>query len=179
MVGRGTRSAIERAEIGNSQPKAARASALPDSHRGASRAAGQTDGRYLEITNRHTTTPAPCGAGRPRSRSGLHDTAPADRRGRSPGGVSPDEQGERRRNRWGDSASVCRAPRRAPAGPARAPTQWAPPGTTGRAGLARKSGWGPTPDRQADVRGQDCPASGGDAVGSDLRARLLRRLLWL
>src|SRR5690348_7944387 len=31
MVGLGTRSAIERAESGNSQPKAARASALPDS----------------------------------------------------------------------------------------------------------------------------------------------------
>jgi hypothetical protein len=31
MVGLGTRSIIERVEIGNSQPKAARASALPDS----------------------------------------------------------------------------------------------------------------------------------------------------
>jgi len=31
MVGLGTRSAIERAESGNSQPKTARASALPDS----------------------------------------------------------------------------------------------------------------------------------------------------
>ena len=30
MAGLGTRSAIERAESGNSQPKAARASALPD-----------------------------------------------------------------------------------------------------------------------------------------------------
>jgi hypothetical protein len=30
MVGLGTRSAIERAEIGNSRPKVARASALPD-----------------------------------------------------------------------------------------------------------------------------------------------------
>ena len=30
MVGRGTRSTIERVEIGNSRPKAARASALPD-----------------------------------------------------------------------------------------------------------------------------------------------------
>src|SRR5215510_15606885 len=33
MVGLGTRSAIERAEIGNSRPKAARASALPDGAR--------------------------------------------------------------------------------------------------------------------------------------------------
>jgi hypothetical protein len=31
MVGLGTRSTIERVEIGNSRPKAARASALPDS----------------------------------------------------------------------------------------------------------------------------------------------------
>ena len=33
MVGLGTRSTIERVEIGNSQPKAARASALPDAQR--------------------------------------------------------------------------------------------------------------------------------------------------
>jgi len=31
MVGLGTRSTIERVEIGNSRPKVARASALPDS----------------------------------------------------------------------------------------------------------------------------------------------------
>jgi hypothetical protein len=35
MAGLGTRSAIERAEIGNSRPKAARASALPDRRRRA------------------------------------------------------------------------------------------------------------------------------------------------
>jgi hypothetical protein len=34
MVGLGTRTTIERVEIGNSQPKAARASALPDSSKG-------------------------------------------------------------------------------------------------------------------------------------------------
>jgi hypothetical protein len=33
MVGLGTRSTIERVEIGNSRPKAARASALPDAQR--------------------------------------------------------------------------------------------------------------------------------------------------
>ena len=33
MVGLGTRSTIERVEIGNSRPKAARASALPDGAR--------------------------------------------------------------------------------------------------------------------------------------------------
>src|SRR5262249_6008487 len=37
MVGRGTRSAIERAESGNSRPKAARASALADRRRRAER----------------------------------------------------------------------------------------------------------------------------------------------
>ena len=31
--------------------------------------------RYLEITNRHTKTPAPCSAGRPRSRAGVYDLA--------------------------------------------------------------------------------------------------------
>jgi len=36
MVGLGTRSTIERVEIGNSRPKVARASALPD-RRGAGR----------------------------------------------------------------------------------------------------------------------------------------------
>jgi hypothetical protein len=40
MVGLGTRSAIERAESGNSQPKTARASALPDRRRRAERASG-------------------------------------------------------------------------------------------------------------------------------------------
>jgi hypothetical protein len=35
MVGLGTRSTIERVESGNSQPKAARASALPDGQRTA------------------------------------------------------------------------------------------------------------------------------------------------
>src|SRR5262249_29487419 len=40
MAGLGTRSAIERAEIGNSQPKAARASALPDRRRRAGRSSG-------------------------------------------------------------------------------------------------------------------------------------------
>jgi hypothetical protein len=38
MVGLGTRSAIERAEIGNSQPKAVRARALPDRRRRAEHA---------------------------------------------------------------------------------------------------------------------------------------------
>jgi hypothetical protein len=73
MVGRGTRSAIERAESGNSQPKTARASALPDRQRRASRGAGQTDGRALESTNRHSPTAAPGGAGRPRSGPGVPD----------------------------------------------------------------------------------------------------------
>jgi hypothetical protein len=63
MVGRGTRSAIERAEIGNSQPKAARASALPDRRRRASRAAGGTDGRDAGLTNRIHETPENCATG--------------------------------------------------------------------------------------------------------------------
>src|SRR5215831_8632162 len=40
MVGLGTRSIIERVESGNSRPKAARASALPDRRRRAERASG-------------------------------------------------------------------------------------------------------------------------------------------
>ena len=42
MVGLGTRSTIERVEIGNSRPKVARASALPDSHAVWSANAAQT-----------------------------------------------------------------------------------------------------------------------------------------
>jgi hypothetical protein len=41
MVGLGTRSTIERVEIGNSRPKVARASALPDRRRRAERAVGR------------------------------------------------------------------------------------------------------------------------------------------
>ena len=47
--------------------------------RRAARSAGQHDGRDREITNRHTTTPAECGAGRPRARSGLDDPGPPER----------------------------------------------------------------------------------------------------
>jgi len=46
--------------------------------RRASRGTGQTDGRYLESPNRHTKTPAPCGAGRPRPRSGGHHPGAPD-----------------------------------------------------------------------------------------------------
>jgi hypothetical protein len=46
--------------------------------RRASRAAGKTDGRYLEITNRHPTTPADGGAGRPRSPRRLYDAGAPD-----------------------------------------------------------------------------------------------------
>ena len=49
-------------KVGNSGPQDPR----EGRQRRASRGAGQTDGRDREITNRHTKTPAPCGAGRPR-----------------------------------------------------------------------------------------------------------------
>jgi hypothetical protein len=45
--------------------------------------------------------------------------------------------------------------------------------------LDREGGRGKPSDRQAGVRGQDRPESGGDAAGSDLRAGLSRQLVWL
>src|SRR5262245_8305825 len=95
MVGLGTRSAIERAESGNSQPKAARASALPDRQCRASRSTTQTDGRCCEITNCHTKPPAHCTTGRPGARSCVHATRPPDQCRLPTGGVSPDEQRKR------------------------------------------------------------------------------------
>jgi hypothetical protein len=74
-------------KVGNAGP--------PDPREGrrrrAARGAGQKDGRDLESTNRHPTTPAQCGAGRPRSRSRVDDVGPPDRRRLSPGGVVPHE----------------------------------------------------------------------------------------
>ena len=61
-------------KVGNGGPKAP----LEGRQRRAARGAGQTDGRDVEITNRPTTTPAPCGAGRPRSGPGVHDPGPPD-----------------------------------------------------------------------------------------------------
>jgi Reverse transcriptase (RNA-dependent DNA polymerase) len=61
----------------------------------ASRSTGRIDGRYLEITNCHTKTPADCSTGRPRARSRVHDTRPPDQCRLPTGGVSPDEQGKR------------------------------------------------------------------------------------
>ena len=57
--------------------------------RRASRLAGEHAGRDVEITNRHPTTPAECGAGRPRSRLGLDDPGPPERRGLPARGLSP------------------------------------------------------------------------------------------
>jgi len=61
MVGLGTRTTIERGEIGNSQPKAARASALPDRRRRAECPMGGNQGRDSELTNPDTRTPVDCG----------------------------------------------------------------------------------------------------------------------
>src|SRR2546427_8294729 len=41
--------------------------------------------------------------------------------------------------------------------------------TASGASLARQGGWKETTDRQAHVRGQDCPAGCGHAVGSEDR----------
>ena len=61
-------------KVGNCGPRDPR----EGRHRRASRGVGQTDGRSLALTNRPTTTPAPCGAGRPRSGPGVHDPGPPD-----------------------------------------------------------------------------------------------------
>src|SRR5215813_3255602 len=153
MVGLGTRSAIERAESGNSRPKAARASALPDRRCRASRSAGESDGRDREITNRHTTTPADGGAGRPRSRPRLYAAGPPDGQRLSARGVAPDAQGERPRARWGDGAAVCRTPRREPGRPVRAPAKRTLAGASSRTRLARKGRGETATDWAAAMRG--------------------------
>jgi len=84
--------------------------------RRAARGAGQHDGRDGEITHRHTTTPAPCGAGRPGAAPGLHDPRVPHCHRLAAGGIPAHEQGEWRRDRWRDGAAVGRTPRRDPAG---------------------------------------------------------------
>ena len=74
-------------KVGNSGPQDPR----EGRRRRASRCAGQKDGRDRAITNRHTTTPGPGGAGRPRSRSRVDAVGLPDRRRLSPGGVPPHE----------------------------------------------------------------------------------------
>jgi len=147
--------------------------------RRASRGAGRHAGRALAITTRHTTTPADGGPGRPRSPGGLDDPGPPARCGLSARRVAPYEPVQRRGHRWGHGAARCRPPRRPPARLARASTPWTLSGSARGACLDRAGRWGPAPDRQADVRGQHRPASGGEAVGSDRRARWLRRLVGL
>jgi hypothetical protein len=147
--------------------------------RRASRGAGQTDGSYREITTRHPTTPAPCGAGRPRSGPGVYAPGPPDCARRSAGGVPANEPVEGRRDRWGDGAAVARAPGRARARPARATTQRPLSGSTRRARLDGESRRGAASDGEANVRGEEGPKSGGDAAGSNLGARRLRRLVGL
>src|SRR2546430_1032494 len=68
------------------------------------------DGRYREITDRHTPTPADGGASRPRSGPGVHDPGLPDCSRLAAGGISPTEYVECRRDRWGDGTSVCRTP---------------------------------------------------------------------
>src|SRR6266571_8235287 len=110
---------------------------------------------------------------------GTYNVGPPDRRRLPSGGIPPHEQVERSGHRWGDGEAVCRTPRRKPARPARASTQWGLPGAARRARVAREGRWGPAPDWETDVRGQDGPKSGSDAVGSDIRAGLSGQLLWL
>jgi hypothetical protein len=96
-VGRQSEHSIVPTKVGNHGPR--------DPREGrrcrASRSAGETDGRDLEIPNRHTTTPADCGAGRPRSRPRLDDAGPPEGQRCSARGVSPDEQGERSQGSMG------------------------------------------------------------------------------
>src|SRR5215813_2297793 len=90
MVGLGTRSAIERAESGNSQPKAARASALPDRQRRASRFSGRTYGRDSGLTNRIHETPENCATSPTLSGDGVQQRVALDRPGVLTGSLSPD-----------------------------------------------------------------------------------------
>ena len=51
---------------------------LEGRRRRAARGAARTDGRYLEITNRHSKTSAPCGASRPRFPAGVYHPGSPD-----------------------------------------------------------------------------------------------------
>jgi hypothetical protein len=135
------------AKVGNRGPRDPR----EGRRRRASRSAGENDGRDLEITNRHPTTPAHGGAGRPRGRSCVDNGGPPDRRRLPSGGLPPHAQVERRGHRWGDGEAVGRTPRRQPARPARASTPWVRPGAARRARVAGEGGGGPAPDWEADV----------------------------
>jgi len=155
---------------GPSDPRAGR-------RRRASRGAGPPDGRDPERTHRHTNTPAPCGASRPRSRAGVDGPRTSPRRRRSARGRPSHAPVECAGHRGGDGANVCRAPRRPPARLARASGQGTLPGGARRAGLDRDGRRGPAPDRHAGVRGHACLPGGSDAAGSARRAgrrRLLR-----
>jgi hypothetical protein len=92
--------------VGNAGPQAPRAGR----QRRAARGAGQTDGRCLAITNRHPTTPAPCGAGRPGSGPGVYTPGRPDRYRLSAGGLAPHEQVACGRKRWGHGAAGGRPP---------------------------------------------------------------------
>src|SRR5712691_12912400 len=174
-AGRESERSIVPAKVGNRGPRDPR----EGRRRRASREAGEQDGRDLESTNRHTTTPVHGSAGRPRGRSCVSHVGPPDRRRRPSGGIPPHAHVERSGHRWGDGEAVCRTPRRTPARPARASTPWVLPRSEERARVAREGRWGPAPDGETDVRGQDGPESGSEAVGSDLRAGLSGQLLWL
>jgi hypothetical protein len=67
-VGQSSRSIVP-GKVGHGGPR----DPLEGRQRRASRGAGPTDGSYLASTHRPTNTPAPCGAGRPRSGPGVHD----------------------------------------------------------------------------------------------------------
>jgi hypothetical protein len=101
-AGRESERSIVPVKVGNRGPRDPR----EGRRRWASRSAGEKDGRYLEITNRHTTTPAPGGAGRPRGRSCVDNAGPPDRRRLASGGLPPHEQVERSGHRWGDGEAV-------------------------------------------------------------------------
>ena len=107
-------------QVGHQGPRAP----LEGRRRRASRGAGQTAGRDLALTNRHTKTPAPCGAGRPRAQAGVDDPSASDRRRLAARGVLPDEQVACRGDGRGPGHEVCRAPRRQPARLGRASPEW-------------------------------------------------------
>lgn len=84
------------------------------------RGAGRTDGRAVELTNRHTTPPAPGRASPTGARSGDHDAGPPHRRRLAVRGLPPTEARQCAGHRRGDGASVGRTPRRDPTRPVRA-----------------------------------------------------------
>ena len=162
-------------QVGNRDPRAPReGKATP-----GITFAGRTSGRDAGLTPRRHAPPEQCPAGQGLSRAGVPPGVSREGPGGRAGSLSPDPEAPCSRPGPRHGAAVRRAPRRAPAGPARAAPRPSGGGAARRAGVNREGRCKDAAPRATLLRGQERPAGGGDEPGGARRAGFPCLLPWL